>query len=198
MAHLLSDPTIETPIISQLAQFPSAPLGISVPIHFFLSHSQSINTAFLSHVVLALFSPDFIQQIPVDRGSEPFPFLPVSLPNISILCTVIPGTHNQSKDPLLDMTKTLQGFRETNFFTQYIELLNSMELQDEEAETAMFASVVQHSVVPYMNLLLQIKQEIKKAGEGMQTTFAFVEKEAEAIQTQLEAISAGHEELSKL
>lgn len=96
------------------------------------------------------------------------------------------------------MTKTLQGFRETNFFTQYIELLNSMELQDEEAETAMFASVVQHSVVPYMNLLLQIKQEIKKAGEGMQTTFAFVEKEAEAIQTQLEAISAGHEELSKL
>lgn len=96
------------------------------------------------------------------------------------------------------MAKTLQGFRKTRFFTQYVELLNSMELQDEEVETAMFASVVQRSVVPYMNLLLRIKQEINKAGEEMQTTFAFVEKQAEAIQAQLEAITAGHDELSKL
>ena len=96
------------------------------------------------------------------------------------------------------MAQTLQDYRESPFFDQYLELLNAVGLQDEEVQKALFATVVQRSVIPYMNLLLQIKQEIAKTGEEMQTTFAFVEHQAEAIQSSLKDMLAGHDELSTL
>lgn len=197
MARLPSDPTVENPTVSKIFQLPSIPLGISVRFSS-LPHSQPLNTSFASHIVLSLFSSGAIQQIPVDRGVEPFPFILPPIPPTSILRTVLLRRSDHLQDSLLAMAQELQGYRETSFFSQYQELLNSMELQDEEVKNAMAATVVQRSVVPYMNLLLQIKQEVQKAGEEMKSTFSFVENQAEAVQSKLKEISAGQDDLSRL
>mgnify|MGYP003262760354 CR=1 FL=1 len=102
------------------------------------------------------------------------------------------------KDELMRLIDELNKYRSANFFDQYIELMNLTPLRDDEVKSEMVVETVQNFVIPYIQTLLRVKQEIETSCQKMKFMYSHVMEEAKRFEGRSSELKSGHDELDKL
>ena len=155
------------------------------------------NTAFHNHMLVTFSPPDTTTFLPIERGVEDFP-LPELHSEESISTTVGVNEVNDRKDELMRLMDELNKYRSANFFDQYIELMNLTPLRDDEIKAEMVAETVQNFVIPYIETMFRLKQEIETSCQKMQFVYSRVMEEAKRFESKPSELKSGREELDKL